>query len=591
MAFTRWQLPHPLGRVGRGVNEQRGTERAMEKMDGFETELSRRSLLAAGAVAAGGLTFGPSLVRQALAAPARAGEGPYGPLRPPDANGIQLPAGFRSRTIARAQLPVPGTTYPLPIFPDGQATYRTTDGGWILVTNSESIAVTGAGTSAIRFTSNGEISDAYRILGETNLNCAGGPTPWGTWLSGEEGEDGMIWECDPAGVLEAQPRPLLGVFKHEAAAVDPVDGRLYLTEDDSTGNFYRFTPAAYPSLNSGLLEAAVVGANGEVSWREVPDPTTTETGVPTQLQVPGATKFDGSEGIWYARGTCYFTTKGDQKVWAYDVREGRIEVLFDRQRALGSSLDAVDNVTVNALGDVFVCEDGGNLEIGLISAEQTVSPFLRVANEDPANSELCGVCFDPSGRRMYFTSQRGGGTRRSAGPGIVYEVRGPFRLPEGGQPEDFIYGPPAGERRPRGPLNPGPDEVGPRIRVETRKRIGTRRLRRLGLPVEITTSEAAELALALRSSSFGSRRGKGGSSDRPRSIRLAKLERGEAVTEMGGGTVRLRLRPGRRGRRKLLKRRERRLSARLIAVAVDANGNRRATVAKLRIRPRPRRGN
>ena len=56
--------------------------------------------------------------------------------------------------------------------------------------------------------------------------------PWGTWLSGEETDDGMIWECDPAGELAAEPRPLLGVFSHEAAAVDPVDGRLYLTEDD-----------------------------------------------------------------------------------------------------------------------------------------------------------------------------------------------------------------------------------------------------------------------------------------------------------------------------------------------------------------------
>lgn len=551
-------------------------------MDVFEAELSRRSLLAAGAVAAGGLTLGSGLVRRALAAPARAGAGPYGPLLAADANGIQLPKGFTSRRVARAGVPVAGSTYQLPIFPDGQATFRTGDGGWILVTNSESVAATGAGTSAIRFGKNGAIQGGYRILGDTNANCAGGPTPWGTWLSGEEAEDGMIWECDPAGVLEAEPRPLLGVFKHEAAAVDPVGGRLYLTEDSPTGKFYRFTPAAYPSLDAGLLEAATVGANGRVSWTEVPDPTTAETGIPTQSQVAGATVFEGGEGIWYARGVCHFTTKGDKKVWAYDAREERIEVVFDRELALDSSLDAVDNVTVNAVGDVFVCEDGGNLEIGLISTENTVSPMLRIVNETASQSEVCGVCFDPSGTRMYFTSQRGGGTQTTPGPGVIYEVTGPFRLPKGGQPADFVYGPPAGELRPKGPLNPGPDKVGPKLEVSTRGRIGSRRLRRRGLPVRIDSSEAARLALTLRSSSFEAERGKGGSTDRPKSITLAKMRLGEATAEMGGVPVKLRLPLSKGGRRRLDRRRQP-VAARLIAVAVDGNGNRSATVEKVEI--------
>src|SRR5687768_5998399 len=115
----------------------------------FDAEISRRSLLAAGAVAAGGVLAGPGMLRRAFAAPA--GAGPYGPLLAADANGIQLPEGFSSRRIANALLPVPGTTYQLPVFPDGQATYRTKDGGWILVTNSESVATFGAGASAIRF--------------------------------------------------------------------------------------------------------------------------------------------------------------------------------------------------------------------------------------------------------------------------------------------------------------------------------------------------------------------------------------------------------------------------------------------------------
>ena len=551
--------------------------------------LSRRALLAAGAVAAGGLTLGSgsTLVRRALAAPAGKGAGPYGPLQAADANGVQLPEGFESREIARSLLPVPGTSYQLPVFPDGQATYRTGDGGWILVTNSESVAQFGAGTSAIRFDRGGRVTDAYRILGDTNTNCAGGPTPWGTWLSGEESEDGMIWECDPAGRLQAEPRPLLGVFKHEAAAVDPVQGRVYLTEDDGSGCFYRFTPDQYPSLDSGVLEAAIVAEDGAVRWRQVPDPTTAETGTPTQDQVDGATRFSGGEGIWHARGVCYFTTKGDKRVWAYDIRERRLEVIYDHEQSSDASLDAVDNVTVTAVGDVYVCEDGGNLEIGLISEENTVSPFLRLPGEEHSQSEICGACFDPSGTRLYFTSQRAGfGVGPVPGPGVIYEVTGPFRLPRGGQPDDFIFGPPAGEARPEGPLNPGPDTDGPRLRVKSRKRISVRRLRRRGLPLKLRTGEPAQLAVSLRSSDLRADRDPGGGADRPRSTRLAQLGLGELRAESGGIRVRHDLELSKRGKRRLrrLKQRRTTIDARLVAVAVDGSGNRTTMVRKVEIR-------
>ena len=80
-------------------------------------------------------------------------------------------------------------------------------------------------------------------------------------------------------------------------------------------------------------------------WTAVPDPTAQRG--PTRTQVPGATVFAGGEGIWYWRGVCYFTTKGDKKVWAYDTRKNLIDVLFDRRLAQDSSLDAVDNVTIS----------------------------------------------------------------------------------------------------------------------------------------------------------------------------------------------------------------------------------------------------
>ncbi len=337
-----------------------------------------------------------------------------------------------------------------------------------------------------------------------------------------------------------------------------------------------------------MLEVAQVGSGGRVRWEKVPDPTTVETETPTRLQVPSATRFDGSEGIWHARGVCYFTTKGDRKVWAYDIRERRLEILYDRAKARGSSLDAVDNVTVNALGDVFVCEDGGNLEIGLISKERTVSPFLRLPGSEHTKSELCGVCFDPSGNRMYFTSQRAGLPGAAAGGGAIYEVSGPFRLPKGGQPSDFIFGPPAGEDRPAGPLNPRPDPAGPELRVRAPRRISLRRLLRRGLKVRVSTSEPARLALGLRTPGLGSVSRADGSTPRPRSVRLAKLALGDARSEAGGGPVRIKLglrpRAKKRLRRRIARRREP-VPARLITVAVDANGRRVSEVRKLKIRP------
>src|SRR3712207_8078488 len=100
-------------------------------------ELRRRDFLRTGALAAGGLALGPSFWREALAAPAKLGPGPYGPLQPPDANGIMLPKGFSSRVLARAGSPVGTTGYVWPFFPDGGATYAAPDGGYILVANSE----------------------------------------------------------------------------------------------------------------------------------------------------------------------------------------------------------------------------------------------------------------------------------------------------------------------------------------------------------------------------------------------------------------------------------------------------------------------
>jgi secreted PhoX family phosphatase len=536
--------------------------------------ISRRQLIVSGALAAGALAGSPRLLREALATPARAGASPYGPLGPPDANGLMLPPGFSSREIARGLTQVAG--YPWPVFPDGQATFATADGGWILVTNSESLAVTGAGTSAIRFRPNGDIASAYRILAGTNVNCAGGPTPWGTWLSCEEHDAGLVWECDPAGKLQARARPALGVFNHEAAAVEPAGRQLYLTEDKPDGGFYRFTPVAYPDISEGVLEVAVVAADGSVSWRTLPNPTPTPLETPTRQQVPEMTRFDGGEGIWHDGGVLYFTTKGEKKVWAYDARTGLLEVIFDHAATPDASLDAVDNVTVSAAGEIFVCEDGGNMEIGLITPEREVSPFLRFTGpahpvEGEFKSEVCGVIFDPSGTRIYCTSQRAYPPSASApGPGAVYEVSGPFRQPSTLARSPF--GLPAGERH-GGPLRRREGE----LRVKARRRVGRRSLLRHGLVIEADAPAGSRVSAALDTADLLRSPSPDGTTERPRTVTVAQRRfRGL------GRSRRTRLRLDGLARRRLRRHRGP-LTVRLLVTARLPDGRRLGAVRRIRV--------
>lgn len=380
---------------------------------------------AAGGVAAValGAKFWDDLFGSASGASLRPGRG-YGPRGPADALGVRLPHGFSARVVARGGERVAGTGYEWHEASDGAATFPLGDGGWILVSNSETLD---GGASAVRFRRDGRVADAYRILGGTSQNCSGGGTPWGTWLSCEETEDGIVWECDPTGRRDPVSHPAMGVFKHEAAAVDPRGKRVYLTEDLVDGRFYRFTPERWPRLGRGLLEVATVSSGGRVSWTEVPDPSARTT--PTRRQLRGTTPLRRGEGIWRDGRTVYVATTADDRVHAYDIDRERIRVIYDGLATASAPLLRVDQLTANRAGEVFVCEDIATkeIDIGLIERSGRVSRFLSVTGPQHANSELTGVTFDPSGGRMYFSSQRAGGSGDAPGLGAIYEISGPFR--------------------------------------------------------------------------------------------------------------------------------------------------------------------
>ena len=388
-------------------------------------QLKRRKFLSMGLTgmslfAAGGLS------RYQQASASDGGLAPFyslnniGALLTADENGVMLPPGFRSRVVARsgeAPAGLPGYTWHSA--PDGGACFATDDGGWVYTSNSE-MRSNGGGVGALRFNANAEVIDAYSILRHTSINCAGGPTPWGTWLSCEEFSRGQVYECDPMGVEAAVVRPALGSFEHEAVAVDTGNQCLYLTEDAPNGGFYRFRSAnGFPDLTQGTLEIASVERNQDqffVLWRPVPDPLAKQTS--TFSQVPDAFGFRGAEGIALHDGKAYFTTKHDNRVWTYDIDSQQLEVIYDVATSANPILSGVDNVVITPAGDVLVAEDGGNMQLVVLTPANKIIPILQIIGHE--RSEITGPAFDPSYQRLYFSSQRGT-LGRSEG-GITYEI-------------------------------------------------------------------------------------------------------------------------------------------------------------------------
>ena len=161
-----------------------------------------------------GAAFWDDLFGEAESRPLRRGPG-YGPLAAPDENGIRLPNGFRSRIVATGTSPWPAPTTAGTSPPDGMATFPTEDGGFVLVSNSETLE---GGASAIRFGRDGRVEDAYWILSGTTQNCSGGGRPGargsrarrsttGASGSATRAGAGARWRTRPWGSSSTRRRP------------------------------------------------------------------------------------------------------------------------------------------------------------------------------------------------------------------------------------------------------------------------------------------------------------------------------------------------------------------------------------------------
>lgn len=438
--------------------------------------VSRRQMLAGTGVAGLGLVMSgavSSVFGGTASAASPQGFTGYGELVP-DPNGlVDLPQGFTYTVFSRAGVDKLATGEPVPGAHDGMFAFDAKHGRDILVRNHENSPGAAlpvphrpglvydpgcAGGTTNVTVAGGKLVSHVASLAGTYRNCAGGHTPWGTWLTCEETEatpaseaaltkkHGYVFEVDPFGRLhDAAPVPLvaLGRYAHEAVAVDPHSGILYLTEDASGpfGLLYRFLPrkplGGPGSLRAGgqlqalradgaddLSAVTTLGTKLKVSWVDVPDPDATTTSVRKQFAPTAITQIPKCEGIFWddQEKVAYVVSsyakaapavgRHEGQVWRLDPKRSTIELVV--RIAPGGRFDGPDNITVSPYGGVVLAEDGdGENYLTAAGEDGTVYPLARNAGSD---SEWAGCTFSPDRRWLYANIQGDGLTVAITGP-------------------------------------------------------------------------------------------------------------------------------------------------------------------------------
>ena len=322
----------------------------------------------------------------------------------------------------------------------------------------------GGTTTTIFNPATGKTEQQFLSLAGTETNCAGGPTPWGSWLSCEEcfenpGVDFVLWrkyfrrqrhgyvfEVPSTANGLVAPVPIIGMgrFKHEACAIDPRTGIVYLTEDRSHSLFYRYIPDVPGNLaEGGRLQALSVAGqpsllthnwDGDANvplrsalqtlWIDLDNVDPVRDNLRKRGAKQGAAMFARGEGLCFAGDRLAFTcTIGGParrgQVFTYlpgplegtdgeAERPGQLELIAEADAS--SLLTNADNLTMAPWGDLIVCEDSvDDLHNGLVGIRPDGTQYF-IAYNAYSRSELAGVCFSPDGSILFVNIQYPGMT-------------------------------------------------------------------------------------------------------------------------------------------------------------------------------------
>jgi secreted PhoX family phosphatase len=439
--------------------------------------LGRRAFLQ-GAVGAGaGLALAsPFASLGALPAGAAVPTGlDYGPLRPvkDHTTGLELlllPRGFEYLSFGWTN-DVMSDGVRTPSSHDGMAAFR--DGDLVrLVRNHERGTGTpfapaantydpaaAGGTTNLTFDPDaGRLIESYASLSGTIRNCAGGPTPAGTWLTCEETTQivdgvrhGYVFEVPSAGAAAAVPLKGMGRFSHEATATDPATGIVYETEDSGISVLYRYVPVDPANLAAGgRLEAmTLAGTTDTAGWTtgmtaaaewvtvDIPDPVSPQPSTASQARAKGAARIVRGEGAWYGNEVVYVISTGggpvgQGQVFAYDPAAAAFTCIYASTAA--AVLNAPDNVCVSPRGGLVLCEDGSGREfLHGLTPDGDIFKFAEnncvltpaeaarrgYSSTDFTGSEWAGATFEPRNGNWLFANLQS--------PGITFAITGPWQ--------------------------------------------------------------------------------------------------------------------------------------------------------------------